>query len=63
MHEGLVDLSTELLAMQDNRLGESEMEARSYRATTMAMDIQADWAMIAPMLSDLYCDKPPVPNP
>jgi hypothetical protein len=63
MHEGLVDLSTELLAMHHGGINEDEWEARSYRACTLAMDIQADWGMIEPMLADMWGNKATVPNP
>jgi hypothetical protein len=54
LHEGTVDLSTELLAIDHGGITHDEMEARCYKATTLAMDLQADMAMIAPLLADLY---------
>jgi hypothetical protein len=60
LHECIVDLSTELLAIHHGAITDDEMKARCYRAATLAMDVQGDWAMIEPMLKDIYDGSAPV---
>ena len=60
MYEIICDLSGELLTLEHNRMTDDEMEARTYRACTLAMDLQADWAIVHPMLSDIYNDNIPI---
>ena len=60
IYECLADFSAELLALQHGVSDQDEYEARCYRACTLAMDIQGDWKMIAPILLDIYRDTEPV---
>ena len=60
LYENVADFSGELLAMELPTVTSDEMEARKYRASTLAMDIQADWFMVEPMLADIYNELPPV---
>ena len=60
MYEIICDLSGELLTLEHNRMDDDEREARIYSACTLAMDLQGDWKMIAPMLADMYRDTDPV---
>ena len=62
MYESIADICAELLTMEHGGISEDEMEARRYRACTLAMDIQADWYMVEPILHDIYNDSAPVTN-
>ena len=59
MYEIIADLSGELLTLEHGGISDDEMEARTYRACTHAMDLQADWRMIHPMLRDIYNESAP----
>ena len=56
LYENVADFSAELLTMDLPNLSADELEARRYRATTLAMDMQADWFMVEPMIADIYND-------
>lgn len=63
MYEGIADLSGELLSLDHGGMDEAAEDASTYRATTAAMNILADWVMIEPMLTDIYAANVPADIP
>jgi hypothetical protein len=54
MYECIADFSACLIELEHGGLNHDEFRSTIHRACTLAMDIQGDWDMIAPMLDDIY---------
>lgn len=59
MYEIIADISGELLTLEHGGLKQDEVEARYYRAATLAMDLLADIHLVHPLLMDIYHDNDP----
>lgn len=57
MYEVVADLSGVLLTLDHGGLDAGFVTTLHRRACTLAMDLQADWQGVCPMLTDMYGDS------